>query len=359
MAEDSGPLFNQNFRDDTWRSIFGAEPGITGDVDGTAYAIALPPGSDSALLGSPTQDSVSVVAGFMHKIAQGQTHAVPLPPATDATTGRTDIVAVRYDPARFEVPGPCNLVRIPGVEGSAALPPYDGGPPGAEDFPLWAVTRKAGQALNQATVVDLRVRTGPNLLVPTGATLPADAPLGTRAERDGIGYLRELVNGTREWTPRYQPIRGQRSTYRMARGTSSEGEWQSNPAGATRYLQGANQSTVAGPAGHVQRVAGADTSVGDQIRILTDGLYRIDWEIGATAAGEWDLDYWMSYGGTSVPGAGGTASPYRSTRDAGVLRTGLSDERYLLAGTTIRCGLTSATAHRVFWWEARIVRTAS
>lgn len=213
MAQESGPLVGANFTDTQWRAIFGGEPGIVGDVDGSAYNITLGAGTDDALLGSTTQDSVAVVGGFMHRIVEDSTQAVTIPPSTNVV-GRTDIIAVRLDSGTYTTaPGPCRLVRIAGVEGSTARPSLDEAPPGVEDFPLWAVTRKgngtSAEGLNQASKVDLRRRTGPNLLVPASESLPTNVPLGTRASRAGETYLRRLnTGGTAEWSREGQPRRG-------------------------------------------------------------------------------------------------------------------------------------------------------
>lgn len=203
MAEHSFGRANQKFTVADWRALFGAEPGIVGDVDGSAYKLTLPTGTDDAVLGSTTQDSTSVVGGALHQIAAGQTQTVTIPASTNAAAGRTDLIVVRYDAATYTTdPGPCRLYRVAGVEGSTALPTLDEAPPGVEDMPLWAVTRKQGQSLNQAASRWLGRRTGPNLLVPSGESLPADVPLGTRAERGGIEYVRDLnSSGTPAWRP--------------------------------------------------------------------------------------------------------------------------------------------------------------
>lgn len=201
MAQHSFGRANQLFTVADWRSLFGGEPGIIGDVDGSAYKLTLPTGTDNAQLGSTTQDSTSIVAGALHQIVQGQVQEVEVPGSSNAATGRTDILGVRYDAATFTSdPGPCRVYRIPGVEGSAALPAMDEAPPGVEDMPLYAITRKQGQSLNQATVRDLRRRSGPNLLVPAGEALPTNVPLGSAAVRAGIRFRRDFnTSGTPEW----------------------------------------------------------------------------------------------------------------------------------------------------------------
>jgi len=205
MAEHSFGRAGQKFTVADWRSIFGGEPGIVGDVDGSAYKLTLPTGTDDAVLGSATQDSTSIVGGALHQIAAGQTQTVNIPASSNAANGRTDIIAVRYDLATFTTdPGPCRLVRIAGVEGSTALPSLDEAPPGVEDMPLWAVTRKQGQSLNQASARDLRRRMGPNLLIPSGESLPQNVPLGTRARRGTASYIRGLAsNGSATWFTLY------------------------------------------------------------------------------------------------------------------------------------------------------------
>lgn len=198
-VELSGPLVGQNFTDETWRAIFGGEPGIVGDTDGTAYKLTLPGSGDVAEIGSTTIDSKSIVAGFSHSIPAGTTHSVTIPPASNAVEGRTDIIVARYNPAYSTVPGPVRLAVVTGVEGSLALPAVDTGPPGVEEMPLYAVRRIAAQPLASATVTDLRVRQGPNLGLTTAGTLPTNVPLGSRASQDGNGYVRELVAGVPTW----------------------------------------------------------------------------------------------------------------------------------------------------------------
>lgn len=199
MTQESGPLAGQNFTDTTWRALFGGEPAIVGDAIGDAYTLTQPPSTDDVTLGSALRDSTSVVGGFVHRIPAGSAQALTIPASSNASFGRTDLIVVRYDPSYTTVPGPCRLYRIPGVEGSSARPAYNASPPGLEDMPLYAITRKQGEALNQASVVDLRVRTGPSLVVPAGASVPASVPLGTRLYRDGTVYQRALVDLAPAW----------------------------------------------------------------------------------------------------------------------------------------------------------------
>lgn len=201
MAEHSFGRANQKFTVADWRALFGAEPGIVGDVDGSAYKLTLPTGTDDAVLGSTTQDSTSVVGGALHQIAAGQTQTVTIPASTNVAAGRTDLIVVRYDAATYTTdPGPCRLYRVAGVEGSTALPTLDEAPPGVEDMPLWAVTRKQGQSLNQAASRWLGRRIGPNLLTPAGASLPPNVPLGTRTRRGDEVYERVMGSTQPEWT---------------------------------------------------------------------------------------------------------------------------------------------------------------
>jgi hypothetical protein len=199
-VQEAGPLLGQNFTDAVWRAIFGAEPSIVGDTNGSSYGITLPPASDSVELGSASIESRSVVGGFGHVIPAGTTQSLEIPASTNPTIGRTDLITVRLDQSSFTTaPGPVRVYRVPGVEGSADRPAYDGGPPGVEDMPLYAITRKQGQALTEAIIVDLRVRTGPHLYVAPGALMPTNVPLGSTATRGTIDYSRELVSGTATW----------------------------------------------------------------------------------------------------------------------------------------------------------------
>lgn len=219
MPQESGPLQGTNFTDAQWRAIFGGEPGIVGDVNGSAYNLVLPTGSDNATLGSASQDSTSVVGGYMHRIAQGTTQTVTIPASSNAAVGRTDVIVVRLDPGSYTTdPGPCRLYRVPGVEGSAALPSLDEAPPGVEDMPLWAVTRKSGQSLNQAAVRDLRRRTGPNIdVADPAAALPTNVPLGTRASRGGVSWRRQMSglgpSAQAEWAREPMPFPDVPGTY--------------------------------------------------------------------------------------------------------------------------------------------------
>lgn len=201
MAQSSGPLTNQPFTDQQWRSAIGAEPGITGDVNGSAYSITLANNSDVASVGSTSQESHAIVGGFPHVVPPGQPEGVTIPAPTSAD--RTDLIVLRYDPTWGAVePGPVRLFRIAGTEG-AGLPTYDASPPGVEDLPLWAVTRTVGPALSQATVVDLRTWTGPNLLV--REVLPTSAPLGTQAfvTTTRLAFVRVLDD---QQSPTWRPL---------------------------------------------------------------------------------------------------------------------------------------------------------
>lgn len=193
MAQSSGPISQgtiaeRQMTDVLWRDRFGDESGVLGDLNGTAYAIVLPSDSDVAQIGSATQVSTATVAGFAHRIPADSPEPITIPAASGSA--RTDIVALRYDPAFTGLPGPVRLVRIAGT--SAGLPVYDDAQPGVEDLPLWAVTRQPGQALSQATVQRLYSRIAPVITVPVGAPLPVSSPIGTLAKQSSSSYRRDL-----------------------------------------------------------------------------------------------------------------------------------------------------------------------
>lgn len=197
MAQTSYPLAGAQFTDAAWRDLFGDEPGVVGDMDGSAYAVALSSGSDVAQIGSATQASLARVAGFAHRISAASTEPITIPVASGSA--RTDIIALRYDPANTGAPGPVRLVRIAGT--SASLPAFDQSPPGVEDLPLWGVTRQPSQALSAATVQRLFPRLAPALELPVGAPLPTSSPLGTRLRQGPVDYMRVLgTSGVPVWS---------------------------------------------------------------------------------------------------------------------------------------------------------------
>lgn len=196
MTQKSGPLVGANFTDDLWRTAVGRQ-GIVLDYAGTAYGLTLPPSSNDVVFGP----GKSVVAGFAHEIPTGETESLTVPESSDGTVGRTDILGVAYDPTYTEEPGPCRLIRVEGTEGSADRPTVDMAPPGAEVMPLYAITRRQGQALSQATVVDLRRWTGPSMVAPTSVSPIGDVPVGTTMLRGSTLWARRMTGplGSPEW----------------------------------------------------------------------------------------------------------------------------------------------------------------
>lgn len=191
MPQSSAPIVGVNLSDSDWRDSFGDEAGVLGDLDGTAYKVTLPTGSDVAQIGSTTQRSMARVAGFIHRIPSGETESLTIPVASGST--RTDVIALEYNPSFTGSPGPVRVVRIAGS--GSAIPTYDASAPGVEQLPLWAITRVPGQALSQATLVDLRVRLSPTLDVPPTVALPLSSPLGTIARYHNQEFHRELNSG--------------------------------------------------------------------------------------------------------------------------------------------------------------------
>jgi hypothetical protein len=205
LAQTSGPLTGDNFTDDQWITKFGYDAGITGDTDGTAYGLTLPPATDTVEIGSATIDSAAAVGGYGHGIPAGSTQSLEIPASTNPTIGRTDLIVLRYSTAFATDPGPVRLVRIAGTEGSAALPSHNTTQPTPVDMVLYAITRKQGQGLNQATVVDRRSRAGWHYLMPPGAPLPQTAPLGSTATRDGIAWRRDFDGSAVAWVQETWP----------------------------------------------------------------------------------------------------------------------------------------------------------
>jgi hypothetical protein len=179
MAQTSGPRTNgtpvqRQFTDVLWGDLFGDGPGIVQDFDGSAYKLSLSSTSDTATVGSDTEDSISRVGGFNHTIPKSQPETLTIPPATGAT--QTAILGVKYDPA--STGSPCSLVMYPSPGTPDGVPLRNSQPDGVVVLPLWSVTRQPAQVLSAATVTDLRRWTS-STVYPT--TLPSEAPLGTVA----------------------------------------------------------------------------------------------------------------------------------------------------------------------------------
>lgn len=208
MPESSGPISQgttaeRQFTDVQWRDLFGDEPGVLSDMDGTAYALNLGGGGDVVSVGSTTQASLARVAGFVHRIPQSSPQTITIPAASGST--RTDIIALRYDPAFTGLPGPVRLTRIAGS--SASVPAYDASPPGVEDLPLWSITRAVGQALSLATVTRMFPRLSPLLDLPVGQPLPTSSPLGTVVRQGARTSVRQIVSGSPAWVQDPVPSR--------------------------------------------------------------------------------------------------------------------------------------------------------
>lgn len=200
MAESSGPISvgttaERQFTDVQWRSLFGDEPGIVGDMDGSSYAITLGPTADTITVGSATQASEAKVAGFQHRIPSGAPVSMTIPAAVGST--RTDLIALRYDPSFTGAPGPVRLVRIAGS--SSAIPAYDASPPGIEELPLFAITRAVGGLIAAATVTRVSPRIGPVIDLPVGVAQPTSSPLGSILRQGVSQYHRRLVSTTPTW----------------------------------------------------------------------------------------------------------------------------------------------------------------
>lgn len=224
MPQTSGPIVGENFSDQLWRDLFGDEPGVVGDLDGSAYKLTLPTNSDTVQVGSTTQRSMARVAGFAHIIPAGETSPITIPVAVGSP--RTDIIGLAYDPTYTD--GPVKLAKITGT--STAIPSYDAAPPGGEFLPLWALTRTPGQALSQASVVDLRPRLAPVLTIPADTALPLSSPLGTTAWWRGALYRRVLgTAGLAAWQRDTTGILRTRFALNTASGTLAAGT-QVNPA---------------------------------------------------------------------------------------------------------------------------------
>lgn len=209
MAEvqEAGPLVGYNFEDEIWRGLFGDEPSIVGDHDGSAFGLTRPPTGDTVEIGSATVDSCLRIGGFLLRIPAGTTQSLLIPASTNPTIGRTDLIVARLAPATYTTPpGPVRLYRIAGTEGSADRPSYTDVPSGSgiEHFPLFAINRKQGDALTESIATSMRIWSGRHAWVSPGVTTFPSMPLGSTATRDGVDWSRELVSGTPTWVEKWR-----------------------------------------------------------------------------------------------------------------------------------------------------------
>lgn len=195
MPEISGPRVTgtdaeRQLDDLIWRDLFGSEAGVIGDIDGSAYKLALPSDSLIVAVGSMTQPSLCNVGGFRHRIAGGDSQSVTM--AAMGGTARTDVISAKLDLTGFTgAPGPVRLVATTGT--TIAIPVLDDSSPGIEHHPLWALTRQPGQTLAQATVQRLFSRLSPVLARAVGAPLPTSAPLDTIVSQ-GVSRFRRVLD---------------------------------------------------------------------------------------------------------------------------------------------------------------------
>jgi len=196
MPQYSAPLVGVNLSDVDWRDFGLGEAGVVADFNGSSYQLSLPTDSDVARIGSPTQRSVAHVANFKHVIPMGETEPLTIPAAS--ASDRTDLIVLRYDPNYSGQPGPVRLARIPGSPTGVT---WDDAPPGIEELPLWAITRKPGQALSQATVNRIYQRLAPNIEITDNMSLPGSSPLGSIIRQGKRTYERVLDrNGIPVWS---------------------------------------------------------------------------------------------------------------------------------------------------------------
>jgi hypothetical protein len=196
------PEFNEIFTDRGWRAAFAGRTGIVCDTDGSAFGLTKPPEGSTVEIGSPTIPSRLVVDGFGLEVPAATSQSLSVPASSGGgTAGRTDLIVGRL------TTGPTNLelYRIQGTEGSTALPAASYNPTGTRDLLLYAIRRIEGEGLNEAIVTDLRSRIGHHHLVPAGASLPANAPLGDTATRAGTKWRRDVVGSAVDWVQEWSP----------------------------------------------------------------------------------------------------------------------------------------------------------
>jgi hypothetical protein len=148
MAQASSPTIDEEFTDEQFRAHLSDLDGVLGTPGGTDYAITLPASGNDVTIGIGS----ARVAGFLHQVTSDELFTIPA--AVGAV--RTDIIVARYDPDWPDGGAkPCRLWRVAGSAGGAP-PTLDLGPPGAQELPLWQITRSPSVPLNGSTLRDLR-----------------------------------------------------------------------------------------------------------------------------------------------------------------------------------------------------------
>jgi hypothetical protein len=195
------PEFNEIFTDRGWRAAFAGRTGVVCDTNGSAFGLTLPAEGSTVEIGSPSIPSRLVVDGFGLEVPAGTTQSLSIPAsASGGTTGRTDLIVGRLTTGPVDL----QLHRIPGTEGSLALPAASYSATGTRDLLLYAFRRRQGEGLNQAIVTDLRPRIGHHYLVPAGGTLPGSASLGDHATRGGTVYRYDFVGSSPDWVEEWR-----------------------------------------------------------------------------------------------------------------------------------------------------------
>lgn len=195
------PELEVDFTDRGWRAAFAGRTGVVCDTNGSAFNMTRPAEGSTVEIGSPTIPSRLVVDGFGLEVPAGTTQSLSVPASVNGTNGRTDLIVGRLTTG----PTDLKLHRIPGTEGSLAVPAASLNATGTRDLPLYAIRRILNQGLNQAIVTDLRPRIGHHYLVPTGGTLPANASLGDIATRGGVGWRYDFVGPSTDWVVESYP----------------------------------------------------------------------------------------------------------------------------------------------------------
>lgn len=197
------PELEVDFTDRGWRAAFAGRTGVVCDTNGSAFGLTKPAEGSTVEIGSPTIPSRLVVDGFGLEIPAATTQSLSVPASVGGANGRTDLIVGRLTAGPMDL----KLHRIPGTEGSLALPAASHNATGTRDLLLYAIRRIQGQGLNQAIVTPLMPRIGHHYLVPATGTLPANASLGDIATRGGTRYRYDFVGSSVDWVVESVPIR--------------------------------------------------------------------------------------------------------------------------------------------------------
>lgn len=246
MAETSFPLTGADLKDDQWAQAVGASGSGVLDDWGNPYALTINTNDTITLRPSTSGAARAVVNGFGHRM--DSTKSLSLPAVSSKTQYN---VGLLYDPKNAALPVSAVVLK------GATVPLSDG-----QVFcPLYTFIRSAGQTLAAATLLTVKPRIQPQLLMASSEALLATSPLlflyGTEVECTDLGRSYRAAGSTT--SPRWEP-------------SSTQGTWQGTRD--TQTLKSGVRTALGLFAAKVARNADWMTMSSGAFK-LEDGIYTI------------------------------------------------------------------------------------